>query len=82
MTLIPRPADPGWRPTPESELAHLRLCWGLLYQIGYDELSGEWVMRHWSSGEQFRADNPLELRRMIRADWNEREQGKRGWTCS
>jgi len=34
-------------------------------------------MRHWSSGEQFRANDPLELRRMIRADWSEREAAKR-----
>lgn len=25
---IVRPADPGWRPKAEAELAHLRLCWG------------------------------------------------------
>ncbi len=82
MAIIPRPADPGWQPTAESQLAHLRLCWGLLYQIDYDKLSGEWLMRHWSAGEQHTAHDPLELRRMIRADWSEREANqRRGWTC-
>jgi hypothetical protein len=30
---IVRPADPGWKPTAEAELAHLRLCWGRWYTI-------------------------------------------------
>src|SRR5260370_42316590 len=51
---IVRPADPGWRPTPKAELAHLRLCWGRLYQIGYHRESGQWVARYLGSGEQLR----------------------------
>jgi len=35
-----RSADPSWRPTPEAELAHLRLCWGRWYQVGFDAEPG------------------------------------------
>jgi hypothetical protein len=76
---ISRPADPGWRPTPEAELAHLRLCWGQLYRVSYDAASGCWQARYLGSEEQMTARSPLDLRRMIRDDWNDR-QPQSGWS--
>lgn len=32
---IVRPADPGWKPAAEAELAHLRLTWGRWYQVSH-----------------------------------------------
>src|SRR5215467_11219796 len=75
---VARPADPGWRPTPEAELAHLRLCWGRLYQIGYHAEHRQWVARFPGSGDPLIARSPLELRRVIRDDWNDRLPAS-GW---
>lgn len=76
---VVRPADPDWRPAPDAELAHLRLCWGRLYQIGYHADSGQWAARFLGSDEQMTATSPLDLRRMIRDDWNAR-QPESGWS--
>lgn len=78
---IVRPADPGWRPAPEAELAHLRLCWGRFYLIGFGPESGQWVARYLGSAEQMTATSPLNLRRMIRDDWNARPV-RPGWNTA
>jgi hypothetical protein len=76
---IPRPADPDWKPSPDAELAHLRLTWGRSYQIDHDPQSGQWVARFYGSGRQMITGSPLGLRTLIRDDWNGR-QPRSGWS--
>ncbi len=59
---IVRPADQGWKPAPDAELAHLRLCWGRWYQVAYRADSSEWAARHWPAAEQLIAGDALTIR--------------------
>jgi hypothetical protein len=73
------PAIPGFRPSDQRELEHLRLCWGLLYQIEHDQRSGQWsATPTFAPAATMTAASASDLRELIRADWLARRLGGAG----
>ena len=77
VTFTLRPADPGWKPHPESEIDYLRRAWGAWYAVNLGA-DGTWSALELATSELIVRQSASGLQDALRQDWMSRRPHT-GW---